>query len=113
MAQFADSLRGYAYPTHKRDGFVCVYCGLDGKLWPNWLYLSWDHLLPEGHPNRDNPDYIVTACRFCNELCNRIVFDVEGKTPVELMEQKKPIVLEARHKYRIFWEEHVEPREVP
>ena len=105
---FQDSLRGYGYPIHKRDGFVCVYCGLDGKCWPNWLYLSVDHLLPPRYPGRDNPDYIVTACIFCNTLHNRTDFDVAGKTPKELVEQKKGPVLERRNEYKQFWEHRVE-----
>jgi hypothetical protein len=30
MPGFDDALRGYAYPIHKRDGFRCRYCGLNG-----------------------------------------------------------------------------------
>ena len=107
MRGYGDSLRGYSYDIHSRDGFVCVYCGLDGKVWPNWLYLSRDHLLPKGHPNRDDPEYIVTACVFCNELHNRTVFDVEGKDRSALIEQKRPLVLERRAAYKKFWEQHV------
>ncbi len=111
MAKFTDSLRGYAFRTvHRRDDFVCVYCGLDGKVWPNWLFLSWDHLLPRGHPERDNEEYIITACIFCNVCHNRTTFDVEGKTPAELIEQKKPFILQRRNEYRDFWERYVRPR---
>jgi hypothetical protein len=109
MAKFDDALRGYAYPTHQRDGFICVYCGWDGSKWPNWLFLSEDHLLPPGHPQRDNRDFIVTACRFCNEAHNRTVFDVEGKTPQELVAQKKALILEKRSEYRRFYDEKVNP----
>jgi hypothetical protein len=35
VAKFGDALRGYAHLVVKRDGFVCRYCGLDGKVWPN------------------------------------------------------------------------------
>lgn len=77
---------GYAHEVLKRDGFKCRYCGFDGAQWPNWLHLSWDHLLPVGHPDRDNHDYIVAACRFCNEAHNRTEWNVEGKTPDELVE---------------------------
>lgn len=80
MTGYSDALRGYAYSVHERDGFRCVYCGLDGTVWPNWLYLSWDHLLPKGHPDRDDERYIVTACRICNEFHNRTLFDVMDKT---------------------------------
>ena len=109
MATFTDSLRGYAHSVHKRGDFVCVYCGLDGKVWPNWLYLTWDHLLPKGHPERDNHDFIVTACFFCNVVHNRTGFDVEGKNPEQLVAQKKPLVLERREEYREFWEQNVRP----
>lgn len=30
MPGFTDALRGYAFAVHKRDGFKCRYCGLDG-----------------------------------------------------------------------------------
>jgi hypothetical protein len=67
MAGFDDSLRGYAFKVHQKDAFNCRYCGLDGKQsFANCLSLSLDHLLPKGHINRNNPDYTVTACLFCN-----------------------------------------------
>ena len=109
MPKFDDALRGYAHPTLKRDGFQCRYCGLDGTQWPNWLYLSWDHLLPIGHPQRYNPDFIVAACRFCNEAHNRTAFPVEGKSPQELVEQKKPFVLRKRAEYKLFFDKEVNP----
>ena len=34
---FTDSLRGYGYPVHKRDRFLCQYCGLDGSN-PDFSY---------------------------------------------------------------------------
>jgi hypothetical protein len=111
------ALTGYAYPTHRRDGFRCRYCGLDGTdSFSNWLSLSWDHLLPSGHLNRDDPDYIVTACMFCNTADNRY-FDMaqrrgmsfDGLTPEELIAQRLPYVEATRAKYREFWEENVRP----
>jgi hypothetical protein len=27
----------------------------------NWLSLSWDHLLPKGHSQRDNADFILNS----------------------------------------------------
>ena len=71
MAKFDDSLRGYAYKIHHRDGFQCRYCGLDCSTWPLWLWLSVDHLLPKGHPRREEPSFKVTACMFCNTADNR------------------------------------------
>ncbi|HTW08594.1 MAG TPA: hypothetical protein VME46_13840 [Acidimicrobiales bacterium] len=72
MAGFIDALRGYAFPVHRGDGIRCRYCGLDRTdSFGKWLSLSWDHLLPKGRPQRDDPDYIVTACMFCKAADNR------------------------------------------
>lgn len=115
MAGFTDALRGYAFGVHQRDHFRCRYCGLDGReSFAAWLGLSWDHLLPKGHPNRDNPAFIVTACIFCNTADNRY-FDLaerrgvtfDGKTPEELVEQRRVYVERTREAYRQFWEERV------
>ncbi len=104
---FTDSLRGYAHPIHKRDGFTCVYCGWDGSQWPNWLFLSRDHLLPEQHPKHDDKDFIFTACRFCNEVHNKTSFDVEDKSPNQIVAIKRQAVLASRAKYKEFWDQNV------
>ena len=118
MQSFTDSLRGYAFPTHQRDRFICRYCGVDGnKSFDTWLTLSWDHLLPKGHPDRDNPDFIVAACNFCNTADNRY-FDlvekrglvIDDMTPDELVEQRKPYVTATRESYRSFWEKNIRSR---
>jgi 5-methylcytosine-specific restriction endonuclease McrA len=115
MPGFSDALRGYAFPIHNRDNFKCRYCGLDGSIsFANWLSLSWDHLLPKGHPNRDNLEFIVTACMFCNTADNRY-FDqavkrglrFDGLTPDELIAQRLRYVEATRKSYREFWEKHV------
>jgi 5-methylcytosine-specific restriction endonuclease McrA len=115
MKSFDDSLRGYAFLTHRRDDFICRYCGLDGKSsFDAWLALSWDHLLPRTHPQRDSPDFVVTACNFCNTADNRY-FDLaekrglsfDGKSPDELIEQRMPYVQRTRESYREFWAENV------
>lgn len=115
MDKYTDSLRGYAFPVHKRDNFICRYCGIDGtKSFDTWLTLSEDHLLPRGHPNRDNPDFIVTACNFCNTADNRYFelveqrgIKIEGMTPEELVAQRLPFVMITRKNYRHFWEGNV------
>ncbi len=117
MPGFGDALRGYAFPVHRRDSFCCRYCGLDGRVsFSNWLSLSWDHLLPKGSPERDNPDFIVTACMFCNtadnryfEMAERRGLTLEGLTPEELVSQRLPYVEATRQKYREFWNERVAP----
>jgi hypothetical protein len=118
MAGFTNALRGYAFPVHKRDNFRCRYCGLDGTLsFANWLSLSWDHLLPKGHPNRDNLDYIGTACMFCNTADNRcfdqaakrcLTFD--GLTPEDLVSQRLPYVEATRKSYQEFGKGQERPK---
>ncbi len=84
-----------------------VCCGLDGKIWPNWLFLSWDHLLSKDHPNRNNKDYIVTAYRFCNGVCNRTKFDVDNKKPEELVSLKKVAIEQVRNNYKDFFNQYI------
>ena len=115
MPKYTDSLRGYAHATLKRDNFKCRYCGLDGQTsFSHWLSLSWDHLLPKEHPDRNKPQYIVAACSFCNvadnwyfrnAAKNNITF--EGKTPEELVAQRRSFVMKTREAYKRFWFEHV------
>lgn len=116
MASYNDSLRGYAYPTHKRDNFVCQYCGLDGKAsFDNWLSLSEEHLLPKGHPHRDDPEFIVTACMFCNTADNQYFtqavkrgLSFDGLTQEELLARRLPYVLATRQAYHEFWARDVQ-----
>jgi hypothetical protein len=120
VASFTDSLRGYASPTHQRDHFICRYCGADGtKCFATWLTLSWDHLLPKGHPQRNNRKYIVTACNFCNTADNRY-FDLavrrgvtfDGLTPDQLVAQRLPYVQATRQNYQTFWEANVKEDDI-
>ena len=111
---FTDSLRGYSFRTHRRDRFRCLHCELDGSTWPYWLLLSRDHLLPSGHPDRDKSEFIVTACRFCNEAENRLFEKVkalglrfDNMTLEELVEQRRRHVEKVRRDYRNFWEANV------
>jgi hypothetical protein len=84
------------------------------KSFETWLTLTWDHLLPEGHPARDNPDFIVTACALCN-TADKGYFDLavkhgltfDGMTPEELIVQRMPYIQKARRSYRQFWEKRV------
>jgi hypothetical protein len=105
VVAFTDSLRGYSFAIHQRDGFCCVYCGWDGSQWPNWLFLCQDHLRPKDHPQCTDPAFIVTACQFCNYACNRTPF--EGETPAELVAAKKKAIERVRESYRDFWEHNI------
>jgi hypothetical protein len=119
VPKFNDALRGYAHAVLERDGFTCRYCGLDGTAsFDNWLALSWDHLLPKGHPQRDNPEFIVAACNFCNGADNHyfehaaereLTFD--GLSRDQLVEQRRPYVHGTRDAYREFWSANVVRRD--
>lgn len=116
MAKFDDSLRGYAFEIHRRDGFTCQFCGLDCSTWPLWLWLSVDHLLPKGHPRREEPSFKVTACMFCNtadnrylEKSNRTGTDWDSLNPEMLVERRRASVEKTRASYKHFWEQHVNP----
>lgn len=94
MNRFDDSLRGYSHKVHQQNNFKCRYCGVDGtKSFDTWLTLSRDHLLPKDHPDRENDDYIVTACNFCNGADNHYFakakqygLKFDGLRPDELVE---------------------------
>lgn len=115
MKKYDDSLRGYSYNTHRRDNFKCFYCGVDGtKSFDTWLTLSQDHLLPNGHPDRNKDEFIVTSCRFCNESENwffikadQLGLRFDNMTQAELVEQRKPYVMKTRQEYKKFWIESV------
>ncbi len=112
MTTYSDSLRGYGRKIYERDNFTCQYCGIDGKKsFDVWLTLSVDHLLPVGHPDREEDAFKVTACRFCNEADNQYFtkygFSFDGKKPEELIEQRRLYVQMRRDEYREFWEENV------
>ncbi len=115
MPSFTDSLRGYSSQILKRDHYICQYCGADGtKSFETWLTLTSEHLLPKWHPKRNDPDYIVTACNFCNVADNRYFdkakaegFDFDGLSATELIKRRLPFVLKTRQDYKDYWDEHV------
>jgi hypothetical protein len=103
-----------------RDKCVCTYCGWDGKVWPNYLYLSVDHLLPKEHPKycgaskSYTDDYMVTACIFCNNALQWSLkdlkgLDVDGKTPSQLVEIRRKLANESRERIRKTWKTYFEP----
>lgn len=116
MPKFDGALRGYAFCIMQRDNFTCRYCGLCGvDLFSNWLSLSWDHLLPKGHPDRDDPNYIVTSCMFSNTADNQYFrqaarrgLKFDGMSQEELVEQRRPYVHRTRRSYKDFWEKFVQ-----
>lgn len=97
---------------HRRCDFSCVYCGLNGRdCFDNWLQLSKDHLLPSDHSNRNDEEFIVTACRFCNETSNLLFSkQIKENLPLErdeLIAWRKQRILENRVGYRDYWLKNV------
>lgn len=115
MSKYTDSLRGYSFEVMKRDDFNCRYCGLDGRIsFDLWLSMSRDHLLPKEHPERENPNYIVTACKFCNTADNMYFkhakkrgLKFEGLSQNQLVKQRLSYVNSTRDEYLKFWNEKV------
>lgn len=57
---------------YRRDRWTCVYCMLDGRgSFAAWQSLTGDHLLPVGHPRREETEFLVTACEPCNKMLSR------------------------------------------
>ena len=115
MNGFDDSLRGYSYQVHLRDGFICQYCGLNGQeSADHWLAMSLEHLVPETDERRNDPEYQTTSCQFCNTADNQYFNKLEsrglslvGLSREKMIAQRKPYVLKRRREYVDFWNERV------
>ena len=107
MAAFQDSLRGYGRPIFERDKFICAYCGRDHSAFDLWIFLTVDHLLPKDDRRREEVEWKVTACSFCNTAKNRACYPVTDKTkPSDIIEAKRKNITKTIQAYRTFWEEH-------
>lgn len=55
------------HQVFERDGGSCRYCGIDLlTTFEHYYFAEVDHLLPKSFENRDDPVYLVLACRACN-----------------------------------------------
>lgn len=107
MKKFTDSLRGYGRKIFERDKFICAYCGEDHSSFKMWRFLTVDHLLPVGHPNREKSEWKVTACSFCNTAKNRTKYEITEKTtPQDLINMKKKEIKKTTDEYYEFWNEN-------
>ena len=109
MTRFEDSLRGYGHSTHLKFGFRCIYCGYDGRAFPNWLQLAVDHVVPVQQGGPDSDENKVTVCQFCNAATSRMLFE-PGLTHEEVIARKKERVWQRQAEYFQFWLEQVAPR---
>jgi hypothetical protein len=112
---FDDALRGYAYPSTSAMASAAATAASTAPS-PSRAGspLSWDHLLPKGDARRDDLEYIVTSCMFCNVADNRY-FDLaekrglhfDGLTPDEPVAHRLQYVQATRERYREFWTANV------
>jgi HNH endonuclease len=97
---------GYGPPVFDRDGYACVYCGLDMLAsYQAWLQLSVDHVIPQHMIKRHGyrKDWIedlanlVTCCRSCNEFGNRFQFDdAAPASPSEFFDLRDRVFVQRR-----------------
>jgi 5-methylcytosine-specific restriction endonuclease McrA len=84
----------------ERDRYQCQYCGLDGLAeFENSLVMSVDFLVPRAHKGRKDDSNLVAACRPCNLVKGRRVFNN--------LSEARAYVLQRRAELRKEWEERV------
>jgi len=81
----------------ERDQYRCQYCGLDGQSnFENSLIMTVDFVHPRAHKGKKDPANLVTACRPCNVIKGRRVF--------QDLEHARQFVLQRREELRKDWE---------
>jgi len=62
-------------PIHKRDNYICQYCGRDGLAsLDDWHNLTTDHFIPSKHGGMDEEKNLITCCHYCNLIKGKKVF---------------------------------------
>jgi 5-methylcytosine-specific restriction endonuclease McrA len=108
MERYADSLWGYGHNTHVRYNFTCQYCGYDGRAFPNWFQLTFDHIVPRSLNGPDTDENKGTVCQACNSITSRMKFD-RDLTKEQILEAKRARVRDRMADYFKFWREEVAP----
>ena len=86
----------------KRDRFCCQYCGLDGMAsFENSLIMSVDFVIPRARKGKNDPRNLVAACRPCNLIKGRHVFNS--------LEEAKQYIHKRREELRNEWEARMAP----
>ena len=91
MKSFQETLRGHGHPIFARDGFRCIYCGLDGRDFLSWMQLSLDHIIPKNAGGDNTQANLATCCRSCNSITSRMTFD-PGTTREQAIAAKKAAI---------------------
>lgn len=93
----------------ERDNYTCVYCGYDGRCFPNWMQLTVDHVRPTNQGGSNTDDNKVTCCSACNSMTGNVLeltFPPEF-TREQIMQRKLDYIKRSRTQYFGFWIERV------
>ncbi|HEX4545214.1 MAG TPA: HNH endonuclease [Candidatus Acidoferrum sp.] len=83
----------------ERDGFVCQYCGLDGRAsFENALVMRVDFIVPRAHKGKKDARNLVACCTPCNTI--------KGTRVYASFDEAKAHVLARREGLRKTWELH-------
>jgi 5-methylcytosine-specific restriction endonuclease McrA len=83
----------------ERDGFVCQYCGLDGRAsFENALVMRVDFIVPRAHKGKKDARNLVACCTPCNTI--------KGTRVYASFDEAKAQVLARREELRKTWELH-------
>jgi len=103
------SLCGSGHEVHEKCDFKCVYCGYDGRAFPNWFQLTVDHVVPRSDPRfTDAAENKVTACHACNSITSRMRFGPDESTSA-ILRKKQERVRDRQRAFFEFWVEKVAP----
>lgn len=81
----------------ERDGFVCRYCGLDGRAsFENALVMRVDFVVPRTKKGKKDPNNLVACCTPCNTI--------KGTRVYANFDEAKAYVLKQREELRRVWE---------
>ena len=105
----ARSLCGYGKDILKRDNYICVYCGFDGRSFDNWLQMSIDHLVPVSAGGNDDSNNLVAACKACNSFTSRLKVEPNW-TRKKIIAYKKAHITKRREEFLSYWQQHVTPQ---
>ena len=101
-----DLPKEFEHKIYIRDGFMCKYCGFDGRPFPGWLQLTLDHVLPPDAGGKDDIANIVTACRSCRSIAAEMKFE-PGTSRDEAFREKRNRIRERQTDYFEFWKENI------
>jgi 5-methylcytosine-specific restriction endonuclease McrA len=81
----------------ERDGYVCRYCGLDGRAsFENALVMRVDFVIPRARKGKKDVNNLVACCSPCNTI--------KGTQVYASFDEAKKHVLASREELRKVWQ---------